>query len=50
MGKNVEVVVYPDAGHAFFNDTRQQVHKPDAAADAWRRTVDLFRTALAPSR
>ena len=50
MGKNVELVLYPNAGHAFFNDTRKEVHKPDAAADAWRRTVDLFRTALTPSR
>jgi carboxymethylenebutenolidase len=50
MGKNVELVIYPNAGHAFFNDTRKEVHKPDAAADAWRRTVDLFRTALTPSR
>jgi carboxymethylenebutenolidase len=50
IGKNVELVIYPGAGHAFFNDTRKEVHKPDAAADAWRRTVDLFRTALSPSR
>jgi carboxymethylenebutenolidase len=50
MGKNVELVIYPGAGHAFFNDTRKEVHRPDAAADAWRRTVDLFRTALTPSR
>ena len=50
MGKSVEVVIYPDASHAFFNDTRKEVHRPDAAADAWRRTVDLFRTALTPSR
>jgi carboxymethylenebutenolidase len=50
IGKNVEVVIYPDASHAFFNDTRKEVHRPDAAADAWRRTVDLFRTALTPSR
>jgi len=46
MGKSVEVVVYPGAGHAFFNDTRPQVHKPDAAADAWKRTIDLFRSSL----
>lgn len=43
MGKNVEVVVYPGADHAFFNDTRPAVHKPDAAEDAWRRTLGLFR-------
>ena len=46
MGKAVELVVYPGAGHAFFNDTRKEVYKPDAAADAWRRTIDLFRKAL----
>ena len=45
-GKNVEVVVYPGASHAFFNDTRKEVYKPDAAADAWRRTIDLFRATL----
>ena len=45
MGKNVEVVIYPDADHAFFNDTRPN-YKPDAAADAWRRTLELFRRAL----
>jgi len=43
MGKEVEVVVYPGAGHAFFNDTRPAVYKADAAADAWRRTVAHFR-------
>lgn len=37
-----EVVVYPGAHHAFFNDTRPEVYKKDAAADAWQRTVALF--------
>lgn len=46
LGKDVEVVVYPGAGHAFFNDARKDVHKPDAAADAWRRTIDLFRKSV----
>ena len=46
MGKNVQVVVYPDAGHAFFNDTRKEVYRPQQAADAWKRTIDLFRSAL----
>jgi carboxymethylenebutenolidase len=46
MGKDVELVVYPDADHAFFNDTRPQVHNPAAAADAWRRTLELFRRSL----
>ena len=46
MGKNVEVVVYPNAQHAFFNDDRPEVYKPDAAADAWRRTLAFFRKHL----
>jgi len=46
LGKKVELVVYPGAGHAFFNDTRKEVYRPEAAADAWKRTIALFRAAL----
>jgi len=46
LGKDVQLVIYPGASHAFFNDTRKEVYKPDAAADAWRRTIDLFRSTL----
>lgn len=42
----VEVIVY-DADHAFFNDTRPQVYDAEAAADAWKRVLDLFRKHLA---
>jgi carboxymethylenebutenolidase len=42
----VEVVSY-DADHAFFNNTRPEVYDPEAAADAWRRVLDLFRKHLA---
>ena len=45
-GKKVELVVYPGAGHAFFNDARKEVYKPDAAADAWRRVLAFFREHL----
>jgi carboxymethylenebutenolidase len=41
----VEVVSY-DADHAFFNNTRPEVYDADAAADAWRRVLELFRTNL----
>jgi carboxymethylenebutenolidase len=37
----VEVMSY-DADHAFFNDTRPQVYNAEAAADAWRRVLELF--------
>jgi carboxymethylenebutenolidase len=46
LGKNVELAVYPNADHAFFNDTRPEVYNEDAAADAWKRVLDLFRRSL----
>ncbi len=36
-----ELVVEPDADHAFFNDTGPR-YQPAAAADAWRRLQDWF--------
>jgi carboxymethylenebutenolidase len=46
MGKDVDLVIEPNADHAFFNDSRPEVYNEDAAADAWRRTLDLFRRSL----
>ncbi|HJQ33779.1 MAG TPA: dienelactone hydrolase family protein [Pyrinomonadaceae bacterium] len=45
-GKAIETHIYPGADHAFFNDTRPEVYDREASADAWRRTVDFFRTHL----
>jgi carboxymethylenebutenolidase len=42
-----EIVVVPGAGHAFMNDTRPDAYRPEAAAMAWRRTVDFLRERLA---
>jgi carboxymethylenebutenolidase len=41
-GRAAEVVVYPGAGHAFFNNERPEAFRPDAANDAWRRTLEHF--------
>jgi len=41
-----EVVVYPDCGHAFMNDTREDAYRPETAAVAWRRTVAFLRQHL----
>jgi carboxymethylenebutenolidase len=41
-----EIKVYPQAGHAFFNETRPSAYQPAAAADAWDRTLAWFRTHL----
>ena len=45
-GKSVETHIYPGTDHAFFNDTRPEVYDHEAAADAWRRTVEFFRANL----
>jgi carboxymethylenebutenolidase len=50
LGKTVETVVYPEAGHAFFNDHRPEVYDADAAADAWGRTVSFLRGHVERSR
>jgi carboxymethylenebutenolidase len=41
-----EVRVYPDADHAFFNDTRKEVYDPAAAQDAWMRALGLLSRTL----
>ncbi|HEY7295613.1 MAG TPA: dienelactone hydrolase family protein [Dehalococcoidia bacterium] len=46
LGKRAEVHIYPGCDHAFFNDTNAGGYKPDAAQDAWRRTVAFFREHL----
>jgi len=46
LGKQVDVIIYPGADHAFFNDTRPTVYVPEAAADAWQRTIDFFSKHL----
>jgi carboxymethylenebutenolidase len=41
-GKRAEVHIYEGTDHAFFNDTRSEVYKKDAAALTWERTVAFF--------
>lgn len=43
---NVDIVVYPGAGHAFHADYRPS-YKADAAQDGWKRCVAWFRKYLA---
>ena len=43
LGKNVQLIVYRNAGHAFFNDTRKEAHNPEAAQNAWRTVIDFLR-------
>ncbi len=45
-GLDVEVVVYPGAGHAFANSSRPEGYREEAAEDAWRRVFSLFERTL----
>jgi carboxymethylenebutenolidase len=44
-GKVYEKVIYPDADHAFHNDTSSR-YNPEAAKDAWAQTLAWFETYL----
>lgn len=46
MGKDATFHVYAGTQHAFFNDTRPEVHDAAASATAWDRTLSLFRRTL----
>ena len=41
-----EIHIYPGAEHAFFNDARAHTYHPQAAQDAWQRTLDWFQRYL----
>jgi carboxymethylenebutenolidase len=46
QGKKVEIVLYPDAGHAFENPNNKTGYRADDAADAWKRTVKFLADTL----
>jgi carboxymethylenebutenolidase len=45
-GKKFDAVVYPNAGHAFFNDTNVRAYNREAAEDAWKKTLEFLRENL----
>jgi len=47
--KKSEIYVYPGAGHAFMNDLRPS-YSPDAARQAWARTLGFFQKHLKDAR
>lgn len=46
QGKKVEIVIYPDAGHAFENPNNKDGYRAADAADAWQHTVKFFAATL----
>ena len=45
-GKQVDIKIYPDAGHAFENPNNKGGYRADDAADAWQRTVKFLNETL----
>ena len=39
LGKSVDIKLYAGAGHAFANPANVRGYRPEAAADAWQRTL-----------
>ena len=47
LGKDATIRIHPGVDHAFFNDTRPDVHDSAASALAWDETVSFFAAELA---
>ena len=45
-GKRVEIEICDCVGHAFENPANKKGYRPEAAADAWSRTLAFFDQAL----
>jgi carboxymethylenebutenolidase len=46
QGKQIDVKVYDDAGHAFENPNNKDGYRAADAADAWKRTLDFLAANL----
>jgi dienelactone hydrolase len=46
MGKKVEIVIYPNAGHGFENPHNTPSYRAEDAADAWKHTVNFPASTL----
>jgi carboxymethylenebutenolidase len=46
QGKYVDLKIYDGAGHAFENPSNANGYRPEAAADAWTRTINFLNRAM----
>jgi len=46
MNRRIDVKIYDGAGHGFENSTNTAGYRPDAAADAWARTLAFLGKAM----
>jgi carboxymethylenebutenolidase len=45
-GKSFDYKIYPGAPHGFNSDTSPESYRPEAAKEAWGRTLDFFKKNL----
>lgn len=45
-GVDADIEIFPGVDHAFFNDTRPEVHDPEQSARAWERTLTALHDEL----
>ena len=46
LGKRAEIHLVPNAGHAFANPNNKEGYRPEAAKDAWQKTLIFFKSNL----
>ena len=46
QGKSVDFTIFPGVGHAFFNDSRQDVYHAESAQKSWDSMLGFFRQNL----
>jgi len=46
LGKDVQVTIYPEAGHGFENPNNKQGYRADDAADAWKKITGFLAAKL----
>ena len=44
-GKNHKIYIYPNSGHAFFNEDSKAYNQDDAEL-SWQRTIRFLKTSL----
>lgn len=47
---NMEIVVFPGAGHAFFNDARPALYNEGPAVETWRTTLEFLDAPIGATR
>jgi len=46
LGKDAQLLLYKGAPHAFANEDNRQAYRPEAAKDAWEKTLQFFNAQL----